>query len=1648
MSGKSNSKGGSKQFKKEHSRVDSSSKPQAFICLKNRKNTVDWQLADDSLKVYLTSKFELPAKEVEDGKELSYEEILMELMDQHPELTPRKLNDEGLTEDDIAMISVTSEEESSQKKKIKSKPSDALKDKLAAANKLFNSRVPTMNAIATKAREKRMEKYLELPKKRREAGLFILGEWMPYSCRMQVEAHPEFRSLDRPDASSPYEIRMIVKELFTDRMPFASTVTVKKEEMQLYSLKMNGRDYYTFLRNFRERVRIVRQLGGELDDKILIHYFTEGLSDDVFKFLKDDYLRPARQAEIDDGSMTFEEYSGQVEDFFAQWSQRQHRATGDSVKVFAADAVTKGKKGKIELKDGHDDTPATTGTSCSGSDGKPVCYYCGGRHTRCWNKEAMRKKLEEDIKAGEEHKAKTESKKKKKESETKNVSYFDLRDDVYVPQLNDLYDESSETVNVSTTSVHTADDCIDFVLDNCADIGLVSEQELGVHPRPANIRLEGVVPGASIVAQTKVSYRKDLGAALPVGDRNIVSDWELSKHYTLHVDDDDKHHLVFTHDATGDVLHFYRNPDRFGDFKFHMLVPRTVYMNGSFHFPKTQVQRDYSKKEQELMQAAEFAHIVLGHPDDAVLPKMAELHPALGFTTEGLKLLRELGPCAGCVQGKLAAQNKKAERSPTDTPKESYEIGEAAAMDIMFLDKGATLVVTDIASSYIVATDVAGRTLGHLKASLDQALRGWDFNRATLRLIKSDRERAIVSAASYIERDLNLKLRFTAAGQHQPLAENSIKLIKYKVRSTRSSIFNAYGYIFPDIKRLRNDAVRCINITPKRGQSLSPMEMFLRRYIDPKRDLRVALGEIILVHRPKATVGHGAEPNADWACVVGRPMDGTGVIEVLLIFTRRLAYRLKFVRTSVPSVVLSELRVLAKAMAGVTSEELTSADILELYEGIPLDDPFQAVPPPLSPAPEVPVLLPAPPDAPIPDSDPIPFAPPPAVNAPDASSSDTDSVSSAPDAAALEGDTPDVHDHDLDVHDSPPSLPDPSPLHENSESRYSLRARTKVDYKALHAGKDIFLLNTTFCEPGISDSPEFYGVFAASKKKVTKFAKALQSENREKAMESMLKEVKQLLDFESLHPVRLEDLSAEEQSRIVKNTDLYKEKYTPDGEFDKAKSRVIWRGDMQRPQFTAETSSPVARLESLMWILVIGLYCRYCFAKIDVVGAYLHTPRPPEVSYKHMWLSKQIADVFIKLRPEWEKFRRADGRMLVELDKLIYGYKEAAFYWYKYFTEILTRHGYTKSTWDPCVLFKHSAEGSILVGIVVDDCQVAASSAALIDEFVAMCNSELRGITVERGTTLSFLGMNYDLSVPGECRVTQCKYAQDLHQMVPEAKLVDHPYSSDFSAVPPEDDPPCDRNRFRSVTMMCAYGANRTTPQIKFGIGVLATVLMTATLTHWSRLLRICGYIIKNAKRGMLIKPGSLHIVMSSDASHLTHRDCRGHTGGALGVKGNGESISPCFFIFVSQKHHLVAKSSMEDEMIAADTNVDWVIWSTGLRNELLRTEQIEEFKLQPTDVLLRAPSDLQVAFTAAELEGDNLSAWTTLRKGFGSFKHTKHIDRRYFFVHGLVQTGQITLKWVQSSELVADLLTKAVTPETFKSLLEKLIGAPPQSQR
>ena len=63
------------------------------------------------------------------------------------------------------------------------------------------------------------------------------------------------------------------------------------------------------------------------------------------------------------------------------------------------------------------------------------------------------------------------------------------------------------------------------------------------------------------------------------------------------------------------------------------------------------------------------------------------------------------------------------------------------------------------------------------------------------------------------------------------------------------------------------------------------------------------------------------------------------------------------------------------------------------------------------------------------------------------------------------------------------------------------------------------------------------------------------------------------------------------------------------------------------------------------------------------------------------------------------------------------------------------------------------------------------------------------------------------------------------------------------------------------------------------------------------------------------------------------------------------------------------------------------------------------------------------------------------MAQGTGSFKRAKHIKVRFFWLKDLIDDGDIAIKYVPSEELVADLLTKAMTGAKFKYLRKKLLG-------
>jgi hypothetical protein len=76
-----------------------------------------------------------------------------------------------------------------------------------------------------------------------------------------------------------------------------------------------------------------------------------------------------------------------------------------------------------------------------------------------------------------------------------------------------------------------------------------------------------------------------------------------------------------------------------------------------------------------------------------------------------------------------------------------------------------------------------------------------------------------------------------------------------------------------------------------------------------------------------------------------------------------------------------------------------------------------------------------------------------------------------------------------------------------------------------------------------------------------------------------------------------------------------------------------------------------------------------------------------------------------------------------------------------------------------------------------------------------------------------------------------------------------------------------------------------------------------------------------------------------------------------------------------------------------------------------------------------------------AQLHMDNQSAIHVSKKGRGTFKRTKHIKVRFFWLKDLIDNGELNICYTCTSEMVADILTKPLVGTKFKYLKDKLLG-------
>jgi len=118
---------------------------------------------------------------------------------------------------------------------------------------------------------------------------------------------------------------------------------------------------------------------------------------------------------------------------------------------------------------------------------------------------------------------------------------------------------------------------------------------------------------------------------------------------------------------------------------------------------------------------------------------------------------------------------------------------------------------------------------------------------------------------------------------------------------------------------------------PKTGQDESPYEIFTGKEVDYLRDFRAEWGKILPVKKPKQ-LASDLNVTGEWAAVVRRIINGTGVLKVYLVQSKKYAYRLHFKTAKAPEWVLEELQNLKTSAIGFEIEEDETTRDLYLWK--------------------------------------------------------------------------------------------------------------------------------------------------------------------------------------------------------------------------------------------------------------------------------------------------------------------------------------------------------------------------------------------------------------------------------------------------------------------------------------------------------------------------------------------------------------------------------------------------------------------------------------------------------------------------------------------------------------------------------------------
>ena len=420
-----------------------------------------------------------------------------------------------------------------------------------------------------------------------------------------------------------------------------------------------------------------------------------------------------------------------------------------------------------------------------------------------------------------------------------------------------------------------------------------------------------------------------------------------------------------------------------------------------------------------------------------------------------------------------------------------------------------------------------------------------------------------------------------------------------------------------------------------------------------------------------------------------------------------------------------------------------------------------------------------------------------------------------------------------------------------------------------------------------------------------------------------------------------------------------------------------------------ETYAPVARYPSIRALLALTAHHDWELHQMDVKSAYLNGDLDEEI-----YMSQP------------DGYDVPETNLVCELNKSLYGLKQAACTWHLKMDDALKEHGFTALAADQCVYTRVQDGHVIVIALYVDDLLLASDDlttlAKLKRALAARFEMEdmgeasfILGIDIRRDRTAR------TVSIGQAAYVTAVLQRHGMNDCKPAVAPMSRDAASDLVKSP--DDlvvTEATTREYQAIIGGVMFAMLCTRPDIAFAVTRLAQYASKPSPAHMVALKHLMRYLRGTIDQRITYTgsvSGQPALIGYCDADWGQRLDDRRSVTGYVFMLAGG-AIS-----WQSKKQKTVALSTVEAEYMATTQATKEAIWWRSYLGGL-------GHDVTGATALL---SDSQGSIALA--------------KNPDHHARTKHIDVQYHFIRQHVALRTIDLQFVGTADMAADILTKSL---------------------